>query len=79
MIADAAAPTDNRIAIGAAAAAEMFSFSERHWRQLDVEGKVPAPRRLGRSVRWDVAELQRWSAAGCPDRVEWESAKETNP
>ena len=75
MIADAATTTADRIAVNAAEAAAMFACSERHWRQMDVEGQVPAPVRLGSSVRWDLDELRRWSAAGCLDRVRWAAAR----
>lgn len=61
------------IAVDAAGAARMFSCSVRHWRQLDVEGKVPVPVRLNRSVRWIVSDLNVWAIAGCPTRLTWEA------
>jgi prophage regulatory protein len=39
---------------------------------MNDRGKLPAPSRLGGRVIWDVAELRRWSAAGCPERAAWE-------
>ena len=66
------ATTTEPIAVDAAEAAAMFSCSVRHWRTLDVDGKVPSPVRLNRSVRWIVADLNAWALAGCPDRLEWE-------
>jgi len=60
------------IAVDAKGAAALFCCSERHWRTLDTEGKVPAPLRLNTCVRWYVVELRAWAAAGCPVRLEWE-------
>jgi excisionase family DNA binding protein len=40
------------------------------WRH-DRAGKLPAPVRLGRSVRWRNSEINAWIAAGCPPRDEW--------
>ena len=60
------------IAVDAKGAAELFCCSDRHWRTLDTEGKVPAPLRLNTSVRWHVVELRAWATAGCPVRLEWE-------
>lgn len=53
-------------------AARMFSVSLRTWRMLDSAGKIPKPTRLGGRVLWRLAELRRWGAAGCPDRVTWQ-------
>jgi excisionase family DNA binding protein len=37
----------------------------------DAAGKLPAPVRIGATVRWRAAELDAWAAAGCPDRATW--------
>ena len=37
-------------------------------------GRMPAPVRLGRSIRWRRAELLAWIQAGCPSREAWEAA-----
>ncbi|MBX3363152.1 MAG: helix-turn-helix domain-containing protein [Phycisphaeraceae bacterium] len=29
-------------------------------------GRIPAPIRIGRSVRWRESEIAAWIAAGCP-------------
>jgi len=41
--------------------------STRHiYRRVDL-GAMPAPRRIGRLVRWDMDEIDRWIADGCPN------------
>ncbi len=37
----------------------------------DAAGKLPEPVRIGATVRWRAAELDEWTAAGCPDRATW--------
>ena len=52
--------------LAAAECAARYAISTRHWlRQVDA-GLAPQPTRFGRSVRWSVAELESWEAAGCP-------------
>lgn len=34
--------------------------------------RIPKPIRIGGSVKWCVAEIEAWVAAGCPDRPTWE-------
>ena len=43
-----------------------YGFSDRHWFRLVDMGKAPPPTRFGRLVRWNVAVLKEWEAAGCP-------------
>ena len=54
-------------------AAAMCGKSLRTWRTWDAGGLIPRPRRIGRSVCWDFAELKKWIASGCPRRSEWEA------
>jgi len=44
------------------------------WRQL-ATGRLPAPVRIGRSVRWRKAEIEAWIEAGCPERAKWDTLK----
>jgi predicted DNA-binding transcriptional regulator AlpA len=37
------------------------------WRHHD-EGRIPAGLKIGRAVRWRLAEIRRWLDAGCPGR-----------
>ena len=54
---------------------ERLGISLRHVRRLDSTGKLPTPFRLGRSVRWSVAEIDNWVGAGAPDRQKWNQMK----
>jgi excisionase family DNA binding protein len=46
--------------------AQMLSASERTvWRLADA-GKIPAPVRIGRLVRWSRQAILAWIVAGCP-------------
>jgi len=56
-------------------AAALCSTSARTWRAWDVAGKIPAPIRIGRRTFWRAQDLRDWVAAGCPDRVTWESQR----
>jgi len=49
--------------------AKMLDISVRSvWRLLSA-GKLVAPRRLGRSVRWSRSEIREWIEAGCPPLI----------
>ena len=63
------------IAVDRAEAARLIGISDRHWRKLLAEDRVPAPIRLGRRTLWAVAELRAWTAAGCPCRETWEEVQ----
>lgn len=52
--------------------AELLGISVRHVHKLNREEKIPAPVRLGGSVRWRREEVERWVEAGSPSREEWE-------
>ena len=53
-------------ALDALAAGRLLGISGRHLYRLTDSGDAPAPRRLGRSVRWSRRELLAWLDAGCP-------------
>jgi predicted DNA-binding transcriptional regulator AlpA len=48
------------------AVGEKLFCSTRHVYRLADGGKMPPPLRLGALVRWDLDEIDRWIAAGCP-------------
>jgi len=61
--------------LGAKQLATVLNISPGHLHALDNTGKLPSPRRLNKSVRWSVAEIREWIAAGCPDRITWNQIK----
>ncbi len=67
--------TTERLAIPASEVAKLLGISQRHLWNLSTTGRLPRPDRLGRSVRWNRAELEAWLAAGGPTRDKWERIK----
>jgi len=47
-------------------ASRLLGISNRHLVRLASQGAAPAPRKLGRAVRWCRQELMTWLEAGCP-------------
>lgn len=62
----------------AAEVAKLLDISERHLWGLHKDGSLPAPVRLGRSVRWRAEDLRAWLAAGSPSRADWERMQEAS-
>jgi excisionase family DNA binding protein len=62
-----------RLLITARQVAASLGVSLRTVRSWDSGGRLPRPVRIGRSTRWRAEELQRWTSAGCPRRVDWEA------
>ncbi len=56
--------------------AKMLSLSKRQIFRLNSCGKIPAPIRIGGSVRWSAAEISAWLAAGAPDRKIFEDMQQ---
>lgn len=54
---------------------QMLSLSKRQVFRLNSCGKIPAPIRIGGSVRWDESEIVEFLKAGAPDRKTWEAMK----
>jgi predicted DNA-binding transcriptional regulator AlpA len=61
--------------MSAAEFSETVSLSARSIWRLHSAGKLPAPVRIGGSVRWRRDEVLDWIAAGCPDRKTWERSR----
>lgn len=56
--------------------ARMLGISSRHLWNLDKTAKIgPAPIKLGKSRRWNLADVRAWLDAGAPGRAEWESQR----
>ena len=59
----------------AQALGQKLSLSKRQIFRLNSCGKIPAPIRIGGSVRWLASEIEAWLEAGAPDRRTWEAIK----
>ena len=57
--------------------AKRLRVSLRQVRKLHSEALLPAPVRLGRSMRWRGSEVGKWIEAGCPNRETWEKRLES--
>ena len=68
-------PATLPLLLDARATAKLLSIGRTKLYTLDISGRLPSPVRLGRSVRWNAAELAAWTAAGCPSRASWEARK----
>ncbi|UCD49796.1 MAG: helix-turn-helix domain-containing protein [Phycisphaerales bacterium] len=66
----------NAMVFSARALARHLGFSERTVRRLDSSGRLPAPVRIGRSVRWLRSDIEGWLDAGTPDRKKWNQMEE---
>ena len=51
----------------------LLSLSKRQIFRLSSCGKLPAPIRIGGSVRWAESTITKWLAAGAPDRKTFEA------
>ena len=56
--------------------ASALKVSVRQVWKLHSSGRLPAPVRLSRSVRWRQDELASWINAGCPARDRWQAIVE---
>ncbi len=56
--------------------AELIDVGRATWWSWNSQHLVPAPIRIGRSVRWRADEIRRWIGAGCPARDAWERIRE---
>ena len=57
-------------------AATLCRLSKRSWFRFHACGKVPAPIRIGGSVRWRLSDIELWQSWNCPDRAEFEARRE---
>ena len=53
--------------------AERLSVSPRTVARLASSGQIPAPVKIGGSVRWRATDIQAWIELGCPDRKKFEA------
>lgn len=57
----------------AKALGQMLSLSKRQIFRLNGSGKLPAPIRIGGSIRWAESTIAAWLKAGAPDRKTFEA------
>lgn len=57
----------SQLLLSAERVAELLDISTRTLWRLRAAGKLPAPVRLGGSVRWQFETIQTWIEAGCPE------------
>ena len=55
----------------------LLSLSKRQIFRLNSCGKLPAPIRIGGSVRWVESTIAEWLNAGAPDRKTWQAMQQT--
>lgn len=60
-------------------AASLCGLGLSTWWRYSSAGKIPAPVRIGGSVRWRREELYRWMDAGCPAREKWDAMAGRRP
>ena len=66
---------EEQLALTATELATRLGISRAHvWKLLSL-GRLPAPVRLGRAVRWDKRVIDAWLAAGAPSAAQWERMK----
>lgn len=56
----------------AAEVGKILGLSKRQIFRLNAGGKIPAPVRIGASVRWAESTIVEWLQAGAPDRKTFE-------
>lgn len=59
---------ESAMLVSAEKLAELLDISIRTLWRLRAAGKLPAPVRLGGSVRWRAQEVRAWIERGCPDQ-----------
>ena len=58
--------SEGALLVSADTLAQMLEISVRTLWRLRAAGKLPAPVRLGGSVRWRPRDIESWITAGCP-------------
>jgi prophage regulatory protein len=60
------ADSENALLLTAGKLAHLLNISVRTLWRLRAEDKIPAPIRVGGSVRWRMRDIEAWIAKGCP-------------
>jgi excisionase family DNA binding protein len=68
--------TTEKLLLSAAETAALLGISRSHFYGLISSGRFGVVGyKLGRSVRYSKAELQRWVEAGCPALDKWQAMR----
>lgn len=67
--------TQGTILINAKELGQRLSLSKRQIFRLNSCEKIPAPLRIGGSIRWNQSDVDQWIDIGCPDRNIFEARK----
>jgi len=62
--------SDGKLLLDAKDVARLLSVSVRTVWTLRDMGRLPAPVRIGRCVRWRRQDIEKWVERGCPDLAE---------
>lgn len=54
-------------------AGQICRLSKRSWFRFSAYGKIPAPVKIGGSIRWRRSDIDLWLKMGCPDRKTFEA------
>lgn len=73
-----ATPNDKLQLLTVSEVSKVLQLSVRKVYEMNASGELPAPLRLGRSVRWAEHELRGWIDAGAPTRERWERIRTEN-
>ncbi|WP_254512798.1 helix-turn-helix transcriptional regulator [Anatilimnocola floriformis] len=60
-------PEDQGLLIDSREAAKLLKVSPRKLWAMQNDGRMPAPIRIGKAVRWSYEALKKWVEQGCPN------------
>ncbi len=66
-------PNVRRLALTAEQVGVALGVSRATVWRMHASGRLPAPVRFGRAVRWEQYTIEEWLAAGAPSREQWEA------
>lgn len=67
---------NTQFAINAKTFGQRLALSKRQIFRLNSCGRIPAPVKIGGSVRWRISDVELWLEWNCPDRKTFEARKE---
>lgn len=59
-------------------AAKICRLSKRSWFRLSSAHRIPAPVKIGGSVRWRLSDIELWLSMSCPNRQEFEARRDAS-